>query len=190
MREPGSPFGAEHGVILTELGRVERQVTALLRFARRDELQFAPVDLGALARTTVESFRPRLEAAAIGIELEAPEGIVARADHEKIRQVLVNLIDNALDVLADAPQPRHLTVNVGSANGTASLRVTDSGPGVSADALPHLFEPFFSLKPSGTGLGLAIAKRTVDAHGGRIAATSPSGAGMTFQIELPLEAGV
>jgi signal transduction histidine kinase len=188
-REPGAPFGTELGVILDELERVERQVAALLRFARREELQFAPVDVGQLVRTTVERFRPRLEAAAIGIDLEAPDGIIARADHEKIRQVLVNLIDNALDALADAPQPRHLTVSVDSANGAANLRVTDSGPGVSADALPHLFEPFFSLKSSGTGLGLAIAKRTVDAHGGRITAMPAKGHGMTFEIELPLEMG-
>jgi signal transduction histidine kinase len=57
---------------------------------------------------------------------------------------------------------------------------------VPPDALPHLFEPFFSLKAKGTGLGLAIAKRTVDAHGGRIEAASAPGSGMTVRIELPL----
>jgi signal transduction histidine kinase len=56
---------------------------------------------------------------------------------------------------------------------------------VPADALPHLFEPFYSRKAAGTGLGLAIAKRTVDAHGGRIVAASPPGAGFTIDIELP-----
>jgi len=65
------------------------------------------------------------------------------------------------------------------------LRVSDSGPGVAADALPHLFEPFFSLKPQGTGLGLAIAKRTVEAHGGTIEAL-PDGRGTTFRVTLPL----
>ncbi|TMA56568.1 MAG: response regulator [Deltaproteobacteria bacterium] len=70
--------------------------------------------------------------------------------------------------------------------GNRSVRVEDSGPGVPAEALPRLFEPFFSLKAKGTGLGLAIAKRTVDAHGGRIDAAPGSRAGMTFSIELPL----
>ncbi len=64
------------------------------------------------------------------------------------------------------------------------LRVTDTGPGVPADALPHLFEPFFSLKDKGTGLGLAIAWRIVQAHGGRIEVRS-DGAGTTFALALP-----
>ena len=102
-----------------------------------------------------------------------------------MRQVVINLIENALDALSDGTLPKQLNVAVGSANGSATIRVTDSGPGVPADALPHLFEPFFSLKEKGTGLGLAIAKRTVDAHGGRIAAAAQQHAGMTFTIELP-----
>ncbi len=71
-------------------------------------------------------------------------------------------------------------------NGSGTLSVCDSGCGVPADALPRLFEPFFSLKPHGTGLGLAIAKRTVEAHGGAIAAAAPSGGGLMLRIDLPL----
>ena len=73
---------------------------------------------------------------------------------------------------------------------TKLLTVSDTGPGVPADALPHIFEPFFSLKAKGTGLGLAIAKRTIDAHGGRIVATSPAGSGLAVHIELPLAAQI
>jgi signal transduction histidine kinase len=185
-REPASPFAAEHELILTELERVERQVAALLRFARREEFRFEPVDLGELVRETIDSFRARLAAAGIGVAVDAAGGITARADREKLRQVLVNLIENAMAALAGTTEKRHLGLAVGGVNGTATVRVTDTGPGVPADALPHLFQPFFSLKEHGTGLGLAIAKRTVDAHGGRIAAVSPAGGGMTVHIELPL----
>ena len=184
-REPGAPFHVEHGLILEELARVERQVAALLRFARREEFRFEPMDLGELARTTIEHFRPRLEAAGIEIELDAPSGVVAPCDGEKLRQVLVNLIENALDALGAAAGRKRLTLAVGASNGTAIVRVVDTGPGVPSDALPHLFEPFFSLKASGTGLGLAIAKRTIEAHGGRIAASSGE-PGMRFDIELPI----
>jgi C4-dicarboxylate-specific signal transduction histidine kinase len=99
--------------------------------------------------------------------------------------VLVNLVENALDALADGTPVKRLGIRVTRANGAAAIEVADSGAGVPADALGHLFEPFFSLKPHGTGLGLAIAKRTVDAHGGRIAAAAGD-VGMCFRVELPL----
>src|SRR5438477_225694 len=181
-----SAFGEEHRLILAELERVEKQVAALLRFARREEFRFEGVDLGELARATVAGFRTRLEAAGVGVELELADGVTAHADREKMRQVLINLIENALDALATSPAPRRVGIGVGTANGSALLRVTDSGPGVPADVLPHLFEPFYSRKEAGTGLGLAIAKRTVDAHGGRIELASQADAGMTVHIELPL----
>jgi signal transduction histidine kinase len=186
VREPGSPFAAEHGVILGELERVDRQVAALLRFARRDEFRFAPVDLGELVGATLATLGPRLHAAGITLETRATPGVVTRADGEKLRGVLVNLVENAIDALAGVEGVRRVAVSLQGTNGTATLGVTDSGPGVSAEALPHLFEPFFSLKAHGTGLGLAIAKRTIDAHGGSIEATSPPSGGMSVRVHLPL----
>jgi signal transduction histidine kinase len=186
-REPDSPFAAEHRLILGELERVERQVAALLRFARREEFRFEPVDLSELARATLEAFRPRLEASGVALELELADGVTARADREKLRQVLINLLENALDAMsAEAGGPRTLSVAVANGHGAAALEVRDSGPGVPAEALPHLFEPFFSTKPSGTGLGLAIARRTVEAHGGRIAVRTGSERGLVVSVELPL----
>src|SRR5262249_50921952 len=131
-------------VILEELDRVERQVASLLRFSRREDFRFEPVDLGALARATLEPLRPRLEPAHVRGAPEAPEGIVARADGEKMRQVIVNLVENALDALRDTSAPRRIVITVSSDDGVARLRVGDSGPGVRADVLPRLFEPFFS----------------------------------------------
>ena len=182
--ERGSPFQAEHGVILAELDRVEHHVAALLRFARREELRLGTVDLGELARTTVAHLGSRLARDGITVDLRLATDVRARADAEKLRQVLINLLENAADALADAPNGRRLAVEVGTTGAVATVRVSDSGPGVPPDALHRLFEPFFSLKEHGTGLGLAIAKRTIDAHGGRITATT--GPGMTFDIELPL----
>ena len=186
-RDPTAPANVEHaGLILAELERVERQVAALLRFSRRDDFRFEAVDLGDLATTTVERFRARCEAAGVALDVDAPAGVIARADREKLRQVLVNLVENALDALADAAGPRALAVTVGNGNGVATCGVRDTGPGVPPDVLPRLFEPFFTSKDAGTGLGLAIAKRTVDAHDGRLVAASRVGEGTTFTIELPL----
>jgi signal transduction histidine kinase len=164
-------------------------VAGLLRFARREECRLAPVDLGDLVRATVGRFGARLDGARVGLAMEAPAGIVVRADAEKIRQALINLIENALDALSEQPGPRRLAVGVSGAGGRAHVRVTDNGPGVPANALARLFEPFFSLKEGGTGLGLAIVRRTVEAHGGRIATESPDGGGATFDIALPLADG-
>jgi signal transduction histidine kinase len=100
------------------------------------------------------------------------------------------LIENAIDALGAVPAfRRRLTVTAARRNGSATIRVHDTGPGVDPDALANLFEPFFSGKPNGTGLGLAIAKRTIDAHGGRITASSAPGEGLTIYIELPLHRG-
>ena len=173
-------------LIVEELDRIERQVSALLRFVRREEFRFEAVDLGLLMRAVLESFLPRLRAADVEVELDAPGGIVARADAERMRQALANLIENALAALQDAPGPRRLLVAVAGHDGVARLRVADSGPGVPPEALARLFEPFFTLKPAGTGLGLAIVKRTVDAHGGRVAARTAFDTGLGIDLELPL----
>jgi signal transduction histidine kinase len=187
VRDPIAAANVEHaGLILTELERVERQVAALLRFSRRDDFHFEAVDLGDLATATVERFRARCEAGGVALEVDARDGVIARADREKLRQVLVNLVENALDALGDAAGPRTLAVTVGNGNGVATCGVRDTGPGVPADVLARLFEPFYTSKDNGTGLGLAIAKRTIDAHDGRIIATSRVGEGTTFAIELPL----
>jgi signal transduction histidine kinase len=170
-------------VILAELERVERQVAAILRFARRDDLRTTRLDLGALVRATMEAARRRLDEAGVALDLALAGGVLVDGDAETLRQTLQNLVDNAADALAGAPGAR-LSVVVENGHAAARLRVSDNGPGVPPDVLPRLFEPFFSLKPTGTGLGLAIVKRTVEAHGGRVvgAAASP---GLTVEIELP-----
>ena len=128
-RDPTSPADAEPArLILSELDRVERQVAALLRFSRREEFRFAPVDLSALVRGAMHALTPRLETAGIDVALDLADGITARADAEKLRQVLVNLVENAIDALGDATGLRRLSVAVGGVNGSATLRICDTGP--------------------------------------------------------------
>jgi signal transduction histidine kinase len=184
LREPASPFREEHELILQELERVERQVAALLRFARRDEFDFSAVDLGALVRRTATELSPRAEAAGVVFAVEASPAVFVRGDREKLRQVLVNLCENSIDALHGRAGERRIALSVATNNGHAALSVADSGPGVEPQALPRIFEAFYSGKKQGTGLGLAIVKRIIDAHGGTIHAAS--GPGMTFDIELPV----
>jgi len=186
-RDPTAPENTEHAaLILGELERVEAQVRGLLQFARREEFRFEPVDLAELVHATLGPMRRRLADVHVTVVEDVPAGVVVRADREKLRQVLTNLVDNAVDAFAATPpDERHLTISLALRNGTATLSVRDTGPGVPDDARARLFEPFFSLKPSGTGLGLAIARRTVEAHGGRIAAESSPPHGTVFRVDLP-----
>lgn len=175
-------------LILASLDRVERHVAELLRFARRDELKPAPTDVREIVRQTVAGLRSRLEQAEVHVTVEAPAPAVASVDGEKLRQVLVNLLENARDALGEWPGERSVAISVGNSDGRVHLCVRDSGPGVAPDELERLFEPFFTSKPHGTGLGLAIVKRIVDAHGGAIHAQLAPGGGLSFEIDLPVGA--
>jgi signal transduction histidine kinase len=184
-REPGAPHAEEHGLILTELERIDRQVTDLLRFARRDELRWEPVDLAEVAKETAQGLRSSLAAAGIDLQVATNGMALGLGDREKLRQTLLNLIENARDALQSAAGRGCIRLDVQATNGRVRLDVIDDGPGIDEDALPHLFEAFFSRKPNGTGLGLAIVKRTVEAHGGTIEARRRAAGGMRFRIELP-----
>ena len=184
--DPTAPENTEHaGLILGELERVERQVRELLRFARREDYRLEPVDLGEVAAHALQPARPRLDAARVAVALEVAPGVVVRADREHLRQVVVNLIENALDALAETSAERRLEVAVTRRDGRGVLHVRDTGPGIPPDALARVFEPFFSKKANGTGLGLAIARRTVEAFGGRIVAESDR-SGASFRVDLPV----
>src|SRR5581483_11997394 len=188
-RHPDAPDNAENAeLILTELERVERQIASLLRFARREEYRFAPTDVAELVRSAVADLRPRLDDAGVAVDVDVDDGgLTARVDAEKLRQVVINLVENARDALATADGDRRLRVAARRSDGVAHLRIADTGPGIPPAVLARVFEPFFSLKENGTGLGLAIVKRTVEAHGGRIAAENAAGGGAVFAIDLPLE---
>lgn len=186
VRDPTSVLNSEHAeLILAELERVERQVAALLRFARREDLRLEPVDLSELVSETADALRTRADDSGVELAIDAEPGRVVSADRERLRQVLINLIENALDALGGRPEGGAIRLRVAGRNGKTALSVSDNGPGVPTESLSRLFEPFFSLKHNGTGLGLAIVKRTVEAHGGSIEVAAPSEGGLAFLLELP-----
>ena len=104
-----------------------------------------------------------------------------------LQQVLLNLILNGMDAMADVPaERRRLIVRARQADaGTVEVAIADAGHGVAADKLARLFEPFFTTKPNGLGLGLPISATIIEAHGGRIWAESGP-AGATFHFTLPV----
>jgi two-component system phosphate regulon sensor histidine kinase PhoR len=146
-----------------------------------------PVDVAELARRAVEAIGLRLEPpATVTLDVAAAE-TTASGDADRIQQVLMNLVDNALKYGAGSP----VAVRVESANSTVRVSVSDEGPGISLADQDRIFEKFFradpqlAQAPGGTGLGLYISHELVERMGGRIGVTSEPGRGATFMVELP-----
>jgi signal transduction histidine kinase len=123
------------------------------------------------------------------VPLQADLGRVprVRADWIHLQQVLLNLVLNGMEAMADTPAPgRSLRVRT-SVNGSAQVEVSvsDTGPGIPAERLGRLFDSFFTTKEHGMGLGLSIARSIVEAHGGWIRAENAAGGGATFRLGLP-----
>jgi CheY-like chemotaxis protein len=113
-----------------------------------------------------------------------------RGDASQLEQVLLNLVLNAEQALAGSPEGR-IAVRLHAYEGRVRVAVADTGPGIPADVLPRIFEPFFSTKAvgQGTGLGLSICYSIVQSHGGRLTADSRPGLGATFVVDLPAHDG-
>ena len=170
--------------------RVTRLITELLDISRLESgrlvLRRQMIDLPKLAATVIEKVHleyPELEA-----DLTFPETMPAvYADPDKIEQVLTNLIENACKYAT----PKGLHVAATLTERDAAVAVTDAGEGIPSADLPRVFEKFFRRaegKPTGSGLGLWISRGLVEAHGGRLTATSNPGTGTTFRFTLPLDA--
>ncbi|NCC28522.1 MAG: PAS domain S-box protein [Gammaproteobacteria bacterium] len=126
----------------------------------------------------------------LGLQIEIDPGahpIPVNVDLVQIEQVLLNLVRNAIDALQESPaEHRRLCIRTRVKGGAAIVEVEDTGPGISADRILHLFHPFFTTKEGGMGMGLAISQTIVENHDGRIWAESEPGRGSTFFISLPL----
>ncbi|MBM3289232.1 MAG: hypothetical protein FJY92_03695, partial [Candidatus Hydrogenedentes bacterium] len=159
---------------------LERVVTDLLEFTRPIQLRLQPVPLRELAASTLTYVD--IGAREIAIENAVGDRAIAVADADKLRQVLLNIVLNAVQSIE---RDGRIRVASSSADGWIELCVSDNGCGMSDRQLEQIFSPFFTTKEKGTGLGLAIAAKIVEAHGGRIAAVSAPGTGSTFTIALP-----
>jgi PAS domain S-box-containing protein len=166
-------------LVAAEMQRLSGLVDEFLQFARPQPLRLGRVDLGATVKDVVALLQP--QAGEAGVELRAaPDGPVdAEVDDERIRQVLLNLVRNAIEATGGRG---HIVLRTRRDDDGASLEVEDDGPGLPAEA--PIFEPFFTTKPQGTGLGLSIVHRIVTDHGGKISVESRPGR-TVFKISLP-----
>jgi signal transduction histidine kinase len=167
-----------------EASRIIRQ---LLQLSKPDQFQAFPVDLGTVVDESLLMLKFQLRERQCELRVSRSKGpLVVRADAAQIKQVLINLVLNALDAMAGRPQP---TIEVRVAAGPEGLRLTvaDNGTGIAPEHLGRIFDPFFTTKPPdrGTGLGLSICQSIVRQHGGDIAVESQLGVGTAFEVALP-----
>ena len=170
-------------IALEELGRLDKSVAEILDFAKPVRLAPQPIDVGELIETTTRGMSPVLSEKGVDLRCEPSDPLPAvQGDPQRLRQVLVNLVDNAADA---SQRGAHVTVRARSAEARVAIEIEDHGRGIASDDLPRIFEPFFTTRPDGTGLGLAICHKVVRAHGGELQVRSTVGGGSTFTILLP-----
>ena len=179
--------------VLVQVDRLAALVGQLLEHARAESgqmrLNLREIDLEEVAHPIVASFEPQASNKGVHLELQAMRPVRLEADPDRLAQIFVNLVDNAL---RHTPAGGSVTISLDAEGGDAIMRVRDTGVGIPYRDLPHVFERFYVVDRSrtresgGAGLGLSIVKGIVEAHGGTISAESMLGTGAVFTIRLPI----
>jgi signal transduction histidine kinase len=165
-----------------EIDRIDRLMQALVGFATPEEAREEEIDVSTEIHSVVDFIRQGLLQKKINLQLKLPPGSVSlRMDPGRFRQIMLNLIHNAVEALNDGG---HIEIGLSTHGGSIQLEVSDDGPGVSDADRKRIFEPFFTTKNNGTGLGLALVKRFVEEVDGEISCESNPAGGMTFRILL------
>lgn len=172
-------------IVLREIERLNRLVEDFLAYAKPAPPELRATDLRALAEELLEVVRQD-RMGKTPVRLDAPPTLVADVDPEQLRQVLWNLLRNALE---SSPPEQPVTLRLSEVADGVCIEVLDRGPGLSEAARQRLFEPFHTTKSGGSGLGLAVVRRIVDGHGGRVEVVNRDGGGAAAAIRLPASSG-
>jgi signal transduction histidine kinase len=185
------------GSALEEIERLAKIVESLLAISRLDSggagIEYNPFDLNALARATTEQMQLLASEKRISLSCATTASVPAIGDETRIKQVLVNLLDNALKYTSING---HVVVSTETQGGCAVLTVSDDGVGIPEESLPHVFERFYraekarSRGTAGFGLGLSLVQAVCRAHDGEVTIESTEGRGTTVRVRLPLREGL
>ena len=172
-------------IMIQEVDRLNRVVTQLLEFARPVSISRKQIPLKKFIVDSLKLVERQAAENGVSVEADLPEnGAAAHLDPDKLNQVLLNLYLNAIEAMTDGGR---IIVNLekDEQKNRVEIRVSDTGSGIPESELSHIFDPYFTTKPTGTGLGLAIAHNIIQGHGGEIHTESRIGVGTTFRILIP-----
>jgi C4-dicarboxylate-specific signal transduction histidine kinase len=167
-------------------GEIIRRLRLLLK---RGEVQFQPLSANELVEDVLKLLRSELIDRGVTAHAELASSLpLLQADRVELQQVLINLVTNACDAMADMPtEDRSLTICTGmDGDDFVLISVRDAGPGIAEGKLEQVFEPFFTSKVNGLGLGLSVCRTIVNAHGGKLRAEHHPRRGATFHLLLPV----
>lgn len=188
MYEGRANFSAEEVTAILEesnreVERVERLLHELLGFASPEKPRDETIDVGSEVRSTLNFLNQEMTRRGVEVHVDiGHDPLFVRMDAGRLRQIMLNLLMNATEVV---PDQGNIFVTVDSINSRARITVADDGPGIKQKDLPRVFDPFFTTKKSGTGLGLAMVKRFVEEVNGTVSVTSNGQGGASFRVELP-----
>ena len=181
------------GSVLEEVARLGEIVESLFALSRLDAGDAGDAwqrfDLAELTRTTAEQMSLLATDKEIRVDCDSTPGVLVQGDRARLKQVIVNLLDNAIKY---TPRGGHIGLSVRREGAWAVLEVTDDGVGIPAEALAHVFKRFYRVdssrarEPGGAGLGLAIVRSICAAHGAEVEVMSTQGSGSTFRVRHPL----
>jgi heavy metal sensor kinase len=195
VQEPRLPaeWRERMGSALEEVERLANIVEGLFAISRLDageaQAEWVRFDLGQLAAATTDQMFLLAEDKKIALACTAPKGVWVEGDRARLKQVVVNLLDNAIKYTAEGGE---IALTVSTIDSKAVLEVVDNGIGIPPEALPRIFDRFYRVDKArsrdlgGAGLGLSIVKSICTAHHGRVEASSTPGQGSRFRVELPL----
>ncbi len=179
-------------IIVRESERLSHLVDNVLQFSRAERgtirLSPEPARLDALLQDVVDTFQPLAQARQVSVRLSSSAGITATVDGAAVRQIVLNLLDNAVKY---GPAGQSVCVNLGLENGSAVITVEDQGPGIPGNAREKVWQAYWRLPREresavgGSGIGLAVVKELVTAHGGSVSVTDGAAGGARFEVRLP-----
>lgn len=166
-----------------QLARIQQALQELLTYARPAAPSFAPVSGSRIVERAIRLVQPRAEQAGLRVDVHADPALPPiRADEEMLHQAVVNLLMNAIEATPPGGRIGVVTCRAGE---QFALEIADTGRGIAAADLDHVFKPFFTTRHTGTGLGLSITRDIVQRHGGSVSLASRVGSGTTVTVRLP-----